>query len=142
MEPGKLHALAPGCKPGGKGSLANLHFRSSQQLEEARDMLRASFQSLAGASGPVWLDMRKTWEERQPSRRLRRFKSLCWEHIDQQGLQETDISLDFRTRTLSIRGTMLGYVDRDMDACWSSTAEAWLQPQKQTMISRLVSATP
>ena len=68
-----------------------MRFKIDSALDEAKDMMRAAMLQLPDGKGHVWLD-----------------SALVWEHMQKDGLSETDVVDDPRTRTISVRGALLG----------------------------------
>ena len=130
-------AVAPGCKPGGRGSLCTVHFRTEERLQEAKDMLRAAEIHCDNSKGSCWMDIRRTWEERAPGRKLARLKALITEYrIEEPGA--SDLQMHFRDRTIKCDEKLIAFLGPASEVEWTGNATAVLNEGSKVMIAKLV----
>ena len=111
---GQWHAMAAACRPGSKGSMVTVHFREEAHLEVAIYIVRALSMSHPDASGVAWLSIKKSFAERRPTRQAKLMHQLIWDYIEKkEGLAKDNVTLDVRTRSVSVKGVKLAWLDRD-----------------------------
>ena len=139
VEATSYSALAAACRRGGSGSACTLLFKSPDDLEEARAKFRAADISVTEGK-IVWLDVRKSWEELRPSRRLRTLLELVDSTLKSLPGDQRSCSLDQRTRSVSANGIKFAHLDRQCEVVWAGPAEAVLDVPSRKYIEDLVSS--
>ena len=83
----------------------------------SKNLVRSKMLSLEGSQSNVWLDVRKSFEERRPTRQTKLLRDLILEHMKKEPLVDADaMRADVRTRSVSIRGIKVAWLDRQGDA--------------------------
>ena len=142
IDAGAWTAMSPMCRPGGCGSMVELHFDEQRNLELARCKLRSQVVKCEGAQTVVWLDMKKTQQERRPGRLLKMLHVLALESCAKKhdGFEAKLLTFDQRTRSLSIGGARVAWISRMQSVEFASAGSAWFDDEEQERLASMVEA--
>eukprot|EP00973_Karenia_brevis_P046079 6383237-Karenia_brevis.AAC.1 len=84
-----------------KGSLAECVFESTHKLAESKMRIRAAAITSLNASGPVWLDFKKTNDELRPGRVIRKAVNFLKDEVQ---LQNVSFTTEGSVKSLKIDG--------------------------------------
>ena len=131
-------AVSPACRHGGQGSMVEVKFVSHEALLEARMRVRNYEEKFERAKTGPWLDVKKTHEERRPTRALRTgFEILC-DSGQKEGIEKSDMTIQVQYRAISIRCVKVLYLDRDGDVIWTAAGESLVSEPTRELVARVV----
>ena len=117
--------------------MCTVHFRTEERLQEAKDLLRAADIQCENSKGNCWMDIRRTWEERAPGRKLARLNSLIAEYMTEDH-GPVDLQVHFRDRTIKNNEELIAFLGEASAVEWTGNAAAVLNEGSKVMIAKLV----
>ena len=81
------------------------------------------------------MDVRRTWEERAPGRKLARLKHLIAEYSQAEG---SNLQIHFRDRTVKNNEELVAFLGDNSAVVWTENADTLLNAGRKEMICQLV----
>ena len=138
-------AIAPAFRTGQKGSMAEVQFVENAALEEARLKVRALTKKFQGGKGAAFVDIKKTFAERRPTRQLRFMETMVWELIDRGSgeaeIEFKDVTCDLRTRSVSVKGCKIAHLQHE-SLVWTAVGERLLEANVRDRLDAMIEGYP
>ena len=139
VEESTWHTMTPGCRPDGVGSLCNVHFESEDALSLARDKVRLLQKQFPSANSKAFVDIKKTFTERRPTRQIRMAHQLLLQYLDQSKYKPEELELVVKLRAIDLCKVRAGWLGRDGELHLTEAMTAAVGDDKADQVCDLVS---